>query len=337
MCSEPAISKPHEVEFRFTLALPFHLRLSDAGYEGNLGRNAYLLHTKSIYSPIGEDNTSPGKLAFKPFTGELTMATGAEVPGALLRYTLVCVQFWKKLSRSDLDENDCVKALAQAHRYLNHFLDIYRFLTQDTEVHPLTRREFHQVRAGRALHRSVHLKQGEKAQLQFGIIFDEDDPITLGPPVPLEDSVQVEFRRLLKSSVVPALPGLLLLNAESYLRSGEERLAVIDMNAALDIVMETVALSLLEAKGTPRNVARDMLEGMLTRRIILEIVDPGLALDIKSDPDWIAWDASCRMLRNRVIHDAYEPKAGEASESLRVIRALCAKVGMKYPEPSEER
>ncbi len=82
-----------EVEYRFTLALLYHLRVADGEFEGRVGRNAYLLHVKSVYSPLRREGDAEGMIAFKPFTGEITTATGAEIPGALLRYSLVCVQF----------------------------------------------------------------------------------------------------------------------------------------------------------------------------------------------------------------------------------------------------
>ena len=112
-------------------------------------------------------------------------------------------------------------------------------------------------------------------------------------------------------------------NAESLVRRGELRLAIVDMNAALDILVENRGIEILQADGSTVEAATGMVEALTTHQVMNQILIPNIReQNITHDPRWADWTGIFKLLRNRVVHDGYEPSVGEATASLTAIRAL---------------
>ena len=95
------------------------------------------------------------------------------------------------------------------------------------------------------------------------------------------------------------------------------------MNAALDIVAEQKAFEILLARDMAEDEARAKLEPMSTFAILRTFLIPAMQLPDDSPRPWTQWLETHRKLRNRVVHDAYEPTIEEAEESLRHVSKLC--------------
>jgi len=317
-----------EAQFRISLALPWLLKLPDSTFEGRHGRNRYLLATKAHVTSVGQTAPNEAAVLFRPMSGQLTAASGAQIPGAMLRYTEAIIEFSKRIRGPAVAEDDASKVLAIAHTCLNHFLDAYRFMASDLGVRPLSLREFHEVRAGRGLlvQSTVQRRDGGRTSTS-GVYFDEEDPIILGSPTPIGDAAVAELQEHLRAGHTPALSPLLLLNSAMYLQAGQTRLALIDMNAALDVLVEQKAQMWLLRSGQSVADVNAKLEKMTTGRIMREILLPNLDVPTGSDFPWDEWDRKHRHLRNRVVHDAYEPKPEEAQVSLDNVSRLCRFIG----------
>jgi hypothetical protein len=326
---------PIEVQFTATFALPFVLRLSDELYSCKYGRHEFMIATTWVEETLGEKQESEqsdadaegkeqhGTSMFHMMTGKLASATGVHVPGAMLRYTLVRVSFFRRLSGPDITQLDNLSTRDLVHKFINHFLDLYRFIADDDTIRPLSRTELHQVRAGQAFHlKSHHVADGHGLMIPM-VMFDEADPISVGGSRTLAEDKLADFRDKLLASKKPLLSHLLLLNARGYIRSGESRLAVIDMNTALDIVVESKAVEVLGAEGTKAEDAQAELETRTTSWIVRNILLPRIPQEYRPEKDWEEWYSSHRTLRNKVIHDGYVPTEEEAKISLANLGRLC--------------
>ena len=319
-----AVSDKVKADFRISHLLPWALRLPDSTYECTDGHNHYSLTTKTHESTIGEDTTEGATFMVRAMTGQITEASKTHIPGAMLRYTEVTITFSKKIPESAVRQADIKDVLSLAHRFLNRFLDCYRLITRDSEVRPLTRAEFHQVRGGRALSVWCNVKRSNgTGTLGAGVFFDEENPIVIGNSKPLTESEVTELRKHLRAGEIPALAPLLLLNAEMYLRSGQNKLAVIEMNTAFDILVEQKAKALLVHLGqTPSDVENE-LERKNTTAIVKTFLLPNIDPPSANDFPWDEWYTKYRPLRNRVVHDGYEPEVEEAQNSLANLRKMC--------------
>jgi hypothetical protein len=313
-----------EVQFSISLALPWQLRVPDGIFEGRHGRNHYALATKAASNRVGNSVPVQPTVLFRVMSGELTSAAGAHVPGAMLCYTEVTITFLKRVPHAAIETEDTERVIASAHKYLNHFLDCYRFVAKDTDVRPLNRREFHEVRAGRGLRVQSKVQRPDgTGTLMSGVYFDENDPIVLGSAGPIDAQALTELRQRLKEGHAPRLDRLLLLNAEAYLKSGETRLAVVDMNAALDVLVEQKAKIWLVQHAHSASAASEVLGKMNTTVIMRDILRPILHVPTPADFPWDEWYQKHRLLRNPVVHDAYEPTVPEAAESFENVSKLC--------------
>lgn len=326
---------PIEVRFVATFALPFALRLPDELYRCRYGRHDFVIETRWIQETLGDKQESEqsaadaekteqhGTMMFHVATGRLTSATGAHVPGAMLTYTVVRVGFSRRLPGSEITLADNLSTRDYVHKFINHFLDLYRFIADDDAIRPLSRTELHQVRARQPFHlESYHVADGH-GSLRRGVMFDEADPMSVGGPAILGDDKLAVFRAKLLASEKPLMPHVFLLNARSYIRSGESRFAVIDMNAAFDIVVEQKAAEALVAEGTEAKDAQAKLELKSTISIVRDILLPRIPEQYRPKKDWEEWYSSHRVLRNKVIHDGYVPTGDEAKNSLANLQRLC--------------
>jgi hypothetical protein len=309
--------KSVEAAFQVSLALPWLLKLPDAEYHAKRGRDEYVVRTKRHVLAVGSHDSPEPSVMFDQRTGELASATGAHVPGAMLRHTEVHIGFFTRVPSMDMDHQRRDRVIVLAYQALNHFLDVYRFAAGDTDIRPLSFREFHQVRAGQALFVQCHMREGEHGSLSRGVVFEDDDPMVLGKPATLAEAELTEFRERLRLGHRPVLGRLLLLNAQMYCSSGQTRFGVIDMNAALDIVAEQKA-----GKCAEPAVPVERLERMTTVAIMQEVLLPRVDRNHQIHTVWADWFGTFRQLRNRVIHDAYEPTLDEAERSLDNISHL---------------
>lgn len=313
----------NKAEFRITLSLPWLLRLPDLTFEGKHGRNQYRLFTKAVLDRDGDEEERDPRVAFRAMTGEITEAKGAHLPGAMLRYTEVSIGFFKRIRGTAVCKEDFDAVITIAHGCLNHCLDVYRYMTKDTEVRPLSNSEFHQVRAGRGLLLQSKVETGSRGKLTSGVFFNEADPISLGKHTAVDEETVLELRAHLKAGHTPALSPLLLLNAQTYLRTGQTRLAVVDMSAALDILVEQKARAfLIHSDGDPDDVS-ERLERKTSGAIMHEILLPNMEIPPEADFPLDDWLGKHRHLRNRVVHDGHEPTAQEAKECFENVSRLC--------------
>lgn len=323
---EMARMKEPEQEIRIHLVLPFLIRLKDGTYQCRLGENEFLIHLKSIETSLSKENTKSTKdgiqesrVLLKASTGELTEANKIKVPGAMLQYSQVTLQFWKRGAiKSNEKQEEINKNIARAHKFLNRFINVYRFVTLDIEAHPLTRGELSEVRAGQTFHFQINCPQ--EGKLIMGADFGEHGVVPT--PEPFGDNEHQHITRMLLDGVEPPIVDLLLLNSRSFLRDGERRLGVIELGAACDIDMEQVTLNMLKARSELTDTVRQTLETYSTRRIALEILQPIINEDLVNSTPYTEWDTKFRPLRNRVVHDAYEPTPEEAEAALNLVESL---------------
>jgi len=335
--------QPINVQFVATFALPYALRLPDAVYKCRYSKHEFTVETRWVHESFGHSNKESkkgppsdqnvggtgdedlvtGKIMFHAATGRLTLADQAYVPGALLKYTIVQVGFSRRLKGPKVTEADNLSTRDYVHKFINHFLDIYRFIANDDTIRTLSRTELHQIRAGQAFHlQSNHIVAGH-GKFSMGVIFDESDPMMVGGARSLDEGQLATFRTKLIANEKPAIPALLLLNARGYLRSADFRLAIIDMNAALDIVVERKAVELLVSQGRPHEEAEDELEPKSTSSIIKNLLLPHILLEVRPTEAWDEWLSTHRRLRNKVVHDGYIPTQAEAQSSFDNVERLC--------------
>ena len=323
---ETVKAKKPEQEIRIRLVLPFLIRLKDGTYKCRMGKNEFLVHLQSIKTVRTRENTKSTKegikesrVLAKASTGELTEAIEAKVPGAMLQYSLVTLQFWKSRTiKSDERPEEINKNIALAHRFLNQFINVYRFVTSDIEAYPLNRGELSEVRAGQTLHFWINFPQEGKCVM--GSDFGEHG--VMPTPKPFGDNEHQRIGQMLVEGVEPPIVDLLLLNSRSFLRDGERRLALIELGAACDIGMEQATLNMLKLRGELSDKIRQTLETASTKRIALEILQPIINEDLINSTPYTTWGASFRELRNRVVHDAYEPTPEEAEVALELVELL---------------
>ena len=308
-----------QIEVRLSLALPFVIRLEDGAYHGYLTNNEFLIHLKYRSINLGEDTTQESSFAHKVSTGELTEAHNINVPGAMLQYSFVTMQFWKRVSSLSNNEEKIIQnSITRCHKYLNRFIDIYRFLTLDTEVHPLTIAEFHATRTGQSLHYWINCN--EEGKLIMGSAFGEPGISTI--PKPFGAEIDTRIRDMFEAGAQPPIVELLILNAKSYLEKGEYRLAVIDLGTALDVNVEQVTIDLLKQRGELTDQKVKELERLTTKLTIENILKHVIEQDITKSKEWILVDNKFRTLRNKVIHDAYEPTQKEVIEAMEIVRSF---------------
>lgn len=323
--------KPKQ-EIRIRLALPFLIRLKDGTYQCRMGKNEFLLHLQSIKTDLTKENTKStedssqeSRVLTKASTGELTEAVGAKVPGAMLQYSLVTLQFWKRSTiKSNEMQDEINKNIALAHKFLNRFIDVYRFITSDIEAHSLTRGQLFEVRAGQTFHFWMNCleEDGLKGKLIMGTDFGEHGVMPI--PQPFGDNDHQRITQMLLEGVEPPIVDLLLLNSRSFLRDGERRLGVIELGTACDIDVEQVTLNMLKARGELTDKMRERLENNSTRWIAREILQPIINEDTINSAPYTKWDNDFRPLRNRVVHDAHDPTPEQVEAALEVIESLHA-------------
>jgi len=124
-----------------------------------------------------------------------------------------------------------------------------------------------------------------------------------------------------------ALPWLLKLPDSTAEDDAKKVLAVIDMNAALDVLVEQKAQMWLLHNGLSAADVNAKLEKKNTVAIMRDILLPNLEVPPGSGFPWDEWFGKHRHLRNRVVHDAYEPKPEEAQESFDNVTKLCRFIG----------
>jgi hypothetical protein len=320
-------SPKREIEIKVTLALPFMVRLRDGTYHGRIERDEFLLHLRSYRTDLGEDTGQESKVLFQASTGKLTEAYQVRVPGAMLQYSLVTLHFWRKGSIIS-ETNEAVKqdSLARAHRFLNHFIEVYRFITLDTEVRTLANKEYQRVRAGQALH--YWISSPEEGKLLMGVQIAE--PGITAPPLGFFGSeVEKPISEILLAGKRPSIVALLLLNAKSFLEEGEFRLSITELGSALDIDVEQTTRNILKSHGELTEKMERKLEELSTTKIVGQVLGNIVKQDILNSPEWSQIYNKFRPLRNSVIHDAYEPTQAESAAALQIVQSfheLLAKV-----------
>lgn len=313
-----------ETEFLFRLCLPYYLRIPDKIYKLGSSVGGCLIQTRRVEASLRQRSGTTRSVAVEAATGRLTEGSFADVPGALLRYTVVSIMFSLLCATPTTPRTLKLAARDRALQYLNRFLDLYRHIASDVDIRHLSRSEFHAVRAGHALHFQTNRIRGQQGTFEMGVLFDEKQPASIGS-IELVTAEQLDkLEKGLSIGVVPALPDLLLLNARGSALRGENRLAIIDAHAAFDILSEAKAMERLVRAGRTSVEAERILEPMSTSRIWSEHLEPYLdPTDLQKTP-YQKWRENWRGLRNRVVHDGYEPSDGEADEYLNDIEKLCA-------------
>lgn len=319
------------------LALPFQIRLKDGTYHCKLGENEFLLQLQSIKTDLvnrkvksTEGDSEGSKVLTRPSTGELTEAVAAKVPGAMLQYSLVTLQFWKrgaiKSSEAQAETNE--KNIALAHKFLNRFINVYRFITSDIEAHSLTRGELSEVRADQTLNFRVNSPQ--QGKLIMGTYFGEHGFTSV--PQPFGDDEHQRVTQMLLEGVEPPIVDLLLLNSRAFLRDGEQRLAVVELGAACDIDVEQVTMKMLKLRGELSDEIRQRLENGFTSQIARSVLQPIINEDLINSAPFSEWYTIFRPLRNKVVHDAYEPTPNEAGAALQMVELLHAFLATVTPK-----
>lgn len=311
------------VQVEFKLALPYLLRVRDGTYEGRWQNDQYVIITKAVETALEDPDLAEGEVRFFPNTGQIKTGKGVSISGAMLQYTEASIRFMARVSGPSPVDVDVKLECARAGSFLNHFLNAYRFLASHAEVRPLTLTQFREYRAGRALGLATPSRPtGKPGQMVVSRVCATPVTIRLGDRQLIPDVVEQELRRRLAAGQVPHVEKLLRLNVESYLQTGDNRLAVIDGNTALDIVSERKALQVRLRQGQSEADARQQIERITTHPLVASIVIPGVAFDIENHPWWRSWLAVGKPLRNAVVHDGYEPGAQEARDSCNVIGFL---------------
>jgi hypothetical protein len=243
---------------------------------------------------LARNDQRESSIVVEPSTGKLVEATGMRVPGAMLQYSRVKVRFWKRASLN-CNEEEKNSYLALSHRFLNHFINVYRTVSLDIDVYPLSYREFCEVRDGQTLQFQKICSQ--KGIFETGSIFGLSGVTT--PPLALGDDKHREIERILAEGTQPPIVDILLLNSKAYLRDGERRLAIVELGAVVDIVIEQVALNVAEVDSDDM---RRKLERMNSKPIAETVIQPNINECLVESKEYCSWrDRFCN-LRNKVIH-----------------------------------
>lgn len=310
--------------FEVSLALPWLLHLPDLEFVCKIGPNDCRLLTKAHIAEAGQPHGDKPQMAVGLNTGAIMIGKGVHLPGAMLKYTEVFIRFSKILKTESVTQEDSREVTTVARDFLNYFLDVYRFTVKDSEVRPLTVIEFHEFRGGRGLLLKSNVRHDDRhGEATFELVLNREDPFVFGQVPLLTEQQTKELRQHLESGDVPRLSPLLLLNARMQIRAGQRRFAVIEMNSALDIVVEEKAKLWLINNGCSEIQAESRLEWKNTKAIMKEILLPTLKVPDDWEFPWAEWCTECGPLRNRVVHDAYEPSREEAERSYEIISKLC--------------
>jgi hypothetical protein len=316
-----------EMEIKVTLALPFMLHLRDGTYRGRIDKEEFSLHLQSYRADLGKGDDQESRAFFQASTGKLTEAYQVKIPGAMLQYSLVTIHFHRKGSIiSETNEQVIQDSVSRAHRFLNHFIEVYRVVTSDTDARTLANTEYQRVRAGQALHYCIN-SPGERKCL-MGVQIAEPG-ITAPLPEFLGSEVEKPVKEILIAGRRPSIVALLLLNAQSFLEEGQFRLSVIELGSALDVNVEQTTRNLLKSRGELTEEMSKKLEKLTTAPIVEQILSSIVKQDILNSPEWSQIHNKFRPLRNSVIHDAYEPTQAESADALQIVQSfheLLAKV-----------
>lgn len=300
-----------------TLALPFVMRLQDGYYKGKMDGNEFVVILQNVSSNLGEDEGQESSVVFDD-TGKLIQATNVTFPGGMLQYSLVrlCFRSGASIVSNEIQERQV--SMTRAHRYLNHFIDVYRFVTSDIEARPLTSQEFREIRANQALRCLICQAEGNQftTHCDFG-----EHGITM-PPSPFGHQIHQQITEFLLAGERPPLVELLLLNAKSFFEEGALRLSVIELGSALDIDVEQIARKALKVRGELTQEKERRLEGLSTKGIVERELKRTVKQPIVRTKEWKKIDKEFWGLRNKVIHDAYVPTAAESTEAMRVVESF---------------
>ena len=316
-----AENRKDEVFIKITLALPFVVRLNDGEYICKMNKNSFGIKLTFVNSVMGDQNKNDASFAHQSSTGQLTEAKNVSIPGAHLQYSLVDIMFTRRVdfSSPEAQQNCIEESIEKAYIFLNRFVDVYRLISCDTNVVPLTRADFYGTRANQSLHFWANCPSIGK--LAMGSHFGKQG--ISAAPNPLGDELQNKIIDFLKSGEQPQIIDLLLLNAKSYIEKGDYRLAVIELGSALDINVEQVAKRLLNIHKEYDIKNSDSIDKMTTKKIIENIISKTVPTKINDSSEWLAVDNKFRELRNTVIHDAYVPSLVEAEDAMNIIRTFC--------------
>ena len=307
---------------RLTIECPFTLRLPDGEYVCRLGKNEFSVILELVSQPA-KGHASDISIVMTPATGEVVSEGAAvDIPGLGCRRTRASVQFAIRLPTKDSSEELEVRTKESCRRFLNAFVDSYRYIFRDSQAYPLSPAEFYSVRYGQApRYMSRTEDESGHGKHQMGITFG-DWPLELraNPPYPERDVRR--FREFVGQNAQPPLVDILLLNAKGYLSGGEYRLSVIEAGAALDIAVEEVGRRLLVAEGKNRDSVLAELERQNTRTIVEKIVQPYLGWDFVGSEDWKTYDENLRPLRNAVVHDALEPSKEQTQDFVTTMEKI---------------
>jgi len=232
------------------------LRLQDSEYAGWCDGHTYWVRVTGVSRSIGDvTGEMSAEVAFEFPTGQMKGATGFEVPGAMLPYSVIDIGFDAEFGSAPTEQG-LTNVRVWSFRFLNRFLNVYRVLLRDVEVLPLTSREFHEVRAGQPLVvRTVETIGGEPV-MSTTVHSDMTSPIRTPLPM-LDESDHQSFRERLSGEEDPPLTLVLMLNARGAIARGARRIAVIEMNVALDICVKRKAVEV----GSCRQSAGPRTEG----------------------------------------------------------------------------
>jgi hypothetical protein len=309
-----------EQKVEVCLACPFVLRLKDGDYPCKLGKNTFSLKiaaSKNDYIDKSEtkDNlTNDSSFIIESVTGKITQAIGVSIPGMTSQYSFITIEYFKKILRIVDAQVEQDRDLKRSLKFLNYFIDTYRYVTQDVEVHPLTYKEFTDIRAGQSLSYSVISPQTNT--YTSGSIFGAGISTSF---LPFGDNEHQQIKQLLSNGTQISTVNLLLLNSKAYLKHFELRLAGIELGSAVDIFVEKMAANII----SNNNLGDEFnLEKMNTKPIIEKIINPFVNNTLSDTDSYIQWDNYFRDLRNKVIHDAYEPKQDEVEKAIGIVDTL---------------
>ena len=300
---------------RITIELPFVLLLPDGEYIGKIGKNKYTVGLELI-APKKE---SPGgEAVVMTLSGQVsTRADEGEIPGAGSRHTRAYIDFFVGLNRVNPSDAEFAHLRGLSRRFLNSFLDTFRVLFNDPKVYPLSPAEFFLVRFGYAPRWNLLTSD---RQMRMGITFG-DHPLQVEGISILQTAEVERFKEVLAKGP-PQIVDTLLMDGSTHVARGDFRRAVVDVGSAIDICIEEVSLTLLARCGQLDEKKRDWLERVSPMEMMRKCVAPILGPTILDNPHWKAYEKDARPLRNKCVHDAYEPSNVEALSALSLGRAL---------------
>lgn len=305
------IERPRAPTLWVRLALPYDLPLPDGPYVCRNAANSWTVHIKRVDLAPSAGRTHD--MSFR-MDGTLGDATGVDLPGAPTRYTHATIQLSFTLEGTSLPAEQERRLLSAAHECLNYFLDWYRLTTGDVEVRPLSLLEFYAIRSRQALSPRWWIPDGAGGGTDAGGADFGPFGAVLGAPQMVEPAAVDVVRRRLECGDPPRLWKLLLLNARSYVRTGETRQCVIDANTALDILVEEVAEQLLGRDGLASEAIEKTLKNKRTVLALEEIIAPRCR-----EPLPLPEFREIRKLRNAAVHDGYSPSSEEADKTTDVL------------------